>query len=523
MFGAGLAGLLTARVLADRYERVTIVERDRLTEGPRRGVPQGRHAHALLPRGQQIIEELFPGLTGELVAAGAVPYRPLEEARMVLGGQRMCRAEMPDRGLALTRPFLEDHVRRRLLALPAVELLDGWDAIGPLFTADRTGSPTSTTHHPTVTDPTTTLPTRPAASPTTATPADPATTTPPGTSASGTSAQSFGRTGPATSPTATTPPGTSTSGTTAQSSGRTGPTTRVNAVVTGARIGRQGEERTLPADLLVDAMGRAGRAATWLTEAGLERPPVEEVEVNVGYGTCYLTLPQDALGGDFLVLIGCTPANPRGMALFRVEGERWILSAGGMCGDHPPTDPAAFLDYVATIVPPSMPDVLPALRAARLPDEILPARFPKAVRRRFDRLRRPPRGLIAVGDATCSVDPLYGQGMSAAALQAIALRDTLAQGRDDLERRYFRAAMRATDPVWQLALQADLAFPGVPGEPPLLSRMIGRYVARVQRAATRDPSCAIAFARVVGLVDPPSALMRPAVLRLAAKHGSPSD
>ncbi|WP_187414603.1 NAD(P)/FAD-dependent oxidoreductase [Nonomuraea sp. PA05] len=430
VFGAGLAGLLTARVLADRYERVTIVERDRLTEGPRRGVPQGRHAHALLPRGQQIIEELFPGLTGELVAAGAVPYRPLEEARMVLGGQRMCRAEMPDRGLALTRPFLEDHVRRRLLTLPAVELLDGWDAVGPLFGAGD--------------------------------------------------------------------------------------------VVTGAMAGRQGEERTLPADLLVDAMGRAGRAATWLAEAGLERPPVEEVEVNVGYGTCYLTLPQDALGGDFLVLVGCTPANPRGMALFRVEGERWILSAGGMCGDHPPTGPAAFLDFVATIVPPSMPDVLPALRAARLPDEILPARFPKAVRRRFDRLRRPPRGLIAAGDATCSVDPLYGQGMSAAALQAIALRDTLAQGRDDLERRYFRAAMRATDPVWQLALQADLAFPGVPGEPPLLSRMIGRYVARVQRAATRDPSCAIAFARVVGLVDPPSALMRPAVVRLAAKHGSAS-
>jgi 2-polyprenyl-6-methoxyphenol hydroxylase-like FAD-dependent oxidoreductase len=225
-------------------------------------------------------------------------------------------------------------------------------------------------------------------------------------------------------------------------------------------------------------------------------------------------------GGDLLILIGSTPANPRGVALFRVEGGRWILSAGGMCGDHPPTDLDGFLDYVATVIPPSMPDVVPGLRAARPPEEIVPARFPTSVRRRYDRLRRLPRGLIAAGDAVCSVDPLYGQGMTAAALQALALRDTLARGRDDLERRYFRAALRATNPVWQLALSADLAFPGVPGTPGLVSRLIGRYVGRVQRAATRDPSCAVAFARVVGLLDPPTALMRPMVVRRALTHGS---
>ncbi|MGN9842786.1 NAD(P)/FAD-dependent oxidoreductase [Nonomuraea sp. H19] len=429
VFGAGLAGLLSARVLADRFERVTVVERDRLTRGPRRGVPQGRHAHALLPRGQEIIDELFPGVVEEMVAAGAVTYRPLVQARMVLGGNLMCRTPMPGQGLALTRPFLEDHVRRRLLALPGVELLDGWDAVGPVFRADA---------------------------------------------------------------------------------------------VAGARIGRPGEDRTLDANLVVDAMGRAGRAAVWLGESGFDRPAVEEVAVDVGYATCYLDLPDDAFGGDLLILIGSTPANPRGIALFRVEGERWILSAGGMCGDHPPTDHDGFLDYVATVVPPSMPDVLPALRAAPPPAEIVPARFPNAVRRRFDRLRRLPRGLIAAGDSICSVDPLYGQGMSAAALHAVALRDTLARGRDDLERRYFGAALRVTEPVWQLALSADLAFPGVPGEPPLASRLIGRYVGRVQRAATRDPSCAIAFARVVGLLDPPAALMRPAVVRQAIRHGSRS-
>ncbi|NRQ31723.1 hypothetical protein HII36_07705 [Nonomuraea sp. NN258] len=437
--GAGLAGLLSARVLADRFARVTVVERDRLTRGPRRGVPQGRHAHALLPRGQQIIDELFPGAVAELVVAGAVPYRPLEQARMVLGGNRMCRAAMDNHGLALTRPFLEDHLRARLLALPNVDLLDGWDAVAPTLTGDAV------------------------------------------------TALRIARTDTA--------PGTRAAG------------------------GGGAEERVLPADLVVDAMGRAGRSSLWLGEAGFERPHTDRVAVDVGYATCTFTLPDGVFGEDLLILVGSTPERPRGLALFKVEGGRWILSTGGMCGDHPPTDLCGFLDYVASVIPGSMPDVMPALRAAPLPAEIVPARFPDAVRRRFERLRRVPRGLIATGDAVCSVDPLYGQGMSAAALQALALRDTLADGGHDLERRFYRAAGRAAETVWRFALTADLAFPGVPGRLPLTSRMISRYVDRVQRAATKDPSCAIAFARVLGLLDPPETLMRPAILRQTLRHG----
>ncbi|MGH6814884.1 MAG: FAD-dependent oxidoreductase, partial [Hyphomicrobiaceae bacterium] len=72
--GAGMAGLVAARVLADRYDRVTLIERDALPIGPewRKGVPQGRHPHALLGRGREVLEELFPGLTQELIDRGAV-------------------------------------------------------------------------------------------------------------------------------------------------------------------------------------------------------------------------------------------------------------------------------------------------------------------------------------------------------------------------------------------------------------------------------------------------------------------
>jgi 2-polyprenyl-6-methoxyphenol hydroxylase-like FAD-dependent oxidoreductase len=74
VLGASMGGLAAARVLADAYRRVTVVDRDLLPVPgvQRRGVPQGRHAHGLLARGREVLEELFPGLTDELVARGAL-------------------------------------------------------------------------------------------------------------------------------------------------------------------------------------------------------------------------------------------------------------------------------------------------------------------------------------------------------------------------------------------------------------------------------------------------------------------
>ena len=85
VLGASMSGLLAARVLADAYRQVTIVERDPLPESglDRKGVPQGRHAHALLPRGAQILDELFPGLLAGLAAAG-VPVLASSAGGLVL-------------------------------------------------------------------------------------------------------------------------------------------------------------------------------------------------------------------------------------------------------------------------------------------------------------------------------------------------------------------------------------------------------------------------------------------------------
>jgi 2-polyprenyl-6-methoxyphenol hydroxylase-like FAD-dependent oxidoreductase len=140
VLGASMAGLLAARVLADAYERVTVVDRDVLPNKPenRRGVPQGRHAHVLVPRGTQILDELFPGFLDDLVAGGAPVIRDLGELRFSPVGHRLCLKGPAQPFICqASRPFLEGHVRARVRALPAVEVLDGCQVVGLVTTTAR--------------------------------------------------------------------------------------------------------------------------------------------------------------------------------------------------------------------------------------------------------------------------------------------------------------------------------------------------------------------------------------------------
>src|SRR4051794_6818323 len=116
VIGAGMGGLTAARAAADAFEEVVVLERDELPgDGAQRaGVPQGRHAHGLLAGGQRALEELFPGLTADLEAGGAVRYRIGLDNRLERPGYD----PFPQRDLgwdapALSRPLLEGGGRRR--------------------------------------------------------------------------------------------------------------------------------------------------------------------------------------------------------------------------------------------------------------------------------------------------------------------------------------------------------------------------------------------------------------------------
>ena len=423
VLGASMAGLLAARVLADTYGQVTVVDRDHLPESPmhRRGVPHGRHIHALLARGQQALEELLPGLTAELVSQGVPAGDVLADARLYLSGHRLRQARTGLGLLSASRPVLEGHVRARIRALPNVAFLDSRDVVG-------------------------------------------LTTTPEG--------------------------------------GR----------VTGARVLRRADgsaEELIAAHLLVYATGRGPRTQVCLEALGYPRPPAERVQIGLGYATRIYRLPPDALQGDLAVVQTATPKHPRAGGLQALEGDRWLLTLAGILGDYPPTDPDGFLAFARSL---QFPDIYEAVGDGEPLDDPVGFRFPASVRHRYERLDRLPAGLLVVGDAVCSFNPIYGQGMSVAAVEALTLRRHLQRGVEPQPRRFFRDLARVVDVPWEMAAGGDLVFPGVQGRRTLKVRLISSYLARLHAAAVRDAHLAVAFTRVAGLVAPPQALLRPGIV-----------
>ncbi|MFG3685273.1 FAD-dependent oxidoreductase [Micromonospora sp. NPDC047740] len=138
VLGGSIGGLLTARVLSESYAKVTVFDRDELPAeaADRKGVPQSGHSHGLLARGRQILEELFPGLTVDLTAQGAVAIDIQRDCLWINDGHRIPRVASGLQGLCVSRRALEAYVRDRVRALPNVEIRDRCEALGLLVDAD---------------------------------------------------------------------------------------------------------------------------------------------------------------------------------------------------------------------------------------------------------------------------------------------------------------------------------------------------------------------------------------------------
>jgi 2-polyprenyl-6-methoxyphenol hydroxylase-like FAD-dependent oxidoreductase len=280
-----------------------------------------------------------------------------------------------------------------------------------------------------------------------------------------------------------------------------------NRTVTGVQVrGPGGSPAEVAGSLVVDATGRGSRTPTWLAELGYQRPAEERVEIGLGYATRTYRLRPGAMGGDQMILTAGTPANPRAGALAVTEGGRHMLTIGGICGDYPPTDPAGFDEFVAGL--PSA-DIATAIAGAEPLDDPVPFRFPASVRRRYERLAAFPASLLVIGDAACSFNPIYGQGMTVAATEAVTLRGLLARDAVPEARRYFRAIAAAIDVAWDIAVGADLAFPQVPGKRSAKVRLVNAYMPRLHAAAAHDEALAASLVRVIGLKDRPEGLLRP--------------
>jgi 2-polyprenyl-6-methoxyphenol hydroxylase-like FAD-dependent oxidoreductase len=440
VIGASMAGLLTARVLADHFSRVTLVERDRLPDGPafRVGVPQSRHLHILLARGLEVIEQLFPGIEAELVAGGAVPVEWPRDALWLTPRGWSDRFDTGLRLLSASRELLEWGVRRRLAAIGTVRFLEGREITGPL--ADADGRQIEGVR----------LRTRPPAG------------------------------------------------------------------------GEAGAVEELRAGLVVDASGRTSRAPEWLAELGYERPAETKINSFLGYASrCYAIPAGFEADWRLVFLQGVPPANARGGGLFPIEGDRWIVTLAGAGGDYPPTDDEGFLAFARSL---RSPILYEAIRRADPLTPIHGYRRTENQRRFYEKLARLPERFLVAGDAICAFNPIYGQGMTAAAQGALVLDRLLRERADDdpaeLPLRFQREVAKVNAGAWLIATGEDLRYPTTEGgERTVGTRLIHRYLDRVIGAATRDETVNRAFLDVLQLVAPPTTLFKPRILVPALLRG----
>jgi hypothetical protein len=209
------------------------------------------------------------------------------------------------------------------------------------------------------------------------------------------------------------------------------------------------------------------------------------------------------------VLVGPTSAGPQGGAMTRIEDGTWMVTLFAMAGEQAPTDVDAFERFAARL---PIRDIHESIRAGEPLDDLAPYRFPANRRHRYEGLRALPAGLLAAGDAVCSFNPIYGQGMSVAALQARALLAQVRAGTPPTSRTWFAGIRSLIDTAWDLATGADLAVPAVDGRRDLRTRAVNRYLARLHAAAAYDAELTARLIRVSGLVDSPGRLLQPTTI-----------
>ncbi|MFG2123625.1 FAD-dependent oxidoreductase [Streptomyces sp. NPDC048710] len=425
VIGGSYAGLVTARVLADYFTEVVLVERDAVDEdtGTHPGAPQGHHAHAMLAKGGEILERLFPGLRKELQDAGAPVFDYGEGIDFLLPVGLAPRKRTGVRIQTFTRDELERRLRRKVLALPEVRLMPSTPCTG--LTRDPSGRVSGVTCRP---------------------------------------------------------------------------------------LG--GDPADIPADLVVDASGRTSALTDWLDGMGISVPPKRTVKAKVTYTSMNFDRPEESHPGhpDFYLAYQMlfAPRVPRAGALLAVERNRWTCSLFAF-QDQPPTDDKGYLAFAESLDNPRLAEQIgrrtvqePTYRYTNVDNQW----------RLYHTVKDWPDRLIALGDAVCVFNPVYGQGLTVAAMEAEQLHRMLARHShsrrlDGLAGDFQKKLGRLLIGPWTLATNSDLMWN--PDRQPLAARFAHWYNTRLFHTAVKDAAVWAKFVRVVNMVASPALLFHPAV------------
>ena len=277
--------------------------------------------------------------------------------------------------------------------------------------------------------------------------------------------------------------------------------------VTGVRFRNEnGATETVAADIVVDATGRTSRTHQWLADHGYPTPTVDHVTVGLAYSTVTIERPADETQA---YLSAPDPPDTKGGTAVPVENGGLLVTLFGMHGDHPPTDMNGYIKFAEELASPKLATLLKERQC--LSDDISRYPFPSSQWRHYEELHRFPDGLAVTGDAIASFNPIYGQGMSAAALDALQLHHTIAESDANIGPRFFERIEPHIETIWQTAVGADFEFDETEGPKPFGVDLFNRYVSRVIDTAHTSPAVSEEFARVLRLEKQPKALLRPGI------------
>jgi flavin-dependent dehydrogenase len=279
-----------------------------------------------------------------------------------------------------------------------------------------------------------------------------------------------------------------------------------DGIVRGVRCGNM---RSIECDLVVDATGRGHRARRWLAGIGFAAPEETIIGLDTAYSTANFRRPEDYSGEPLVFITGPAPHFTRRGYVITIENGTLLVSLIGRFGDYPPTDKDGFLGFASEL----HSDL--AYRIIKDGEQLTPIahhRFVSSAQRHYERMMLCPDGFLVIGDALCHFNPIYAQGMSAAALQAKILHEVLfehaeqSQGVEGVAASFFHEAAEFNRTPWDLAASFDFAFPQTRGtRPPGIEKRAG-YFAALDKLAQGDEGVLRLMTEVFHLVKPLSIL-----------------
>ncbi len=440
VIGASIAGLMAARVLANHFAKVVVLERDpqpdstsNFLTSSAKGVPQSDHTHVLLESGKAIIEAYFPGIIDEMQQAGAQRFSITHDWRWFQHGSWKVQARDGFITTTQHRRSLDQHIRRRLALLPNLQFIDDCAVTGLLWDDGRDN-------------------------------------------------------------------------------------------ISGVSIiQKSGSRSQLHADLVVDAGGKGSRTLSWLaaapyeaSERGVANPPWDKfpparqeiLPITLCYVSRIFEKPANLPSWQAMAISALANV-PRGGVVMPIDDKHWIATLFGYCGEQPPTTPEGFLEFAKTL---AAPDLYAALAQAKPVTEPVKFLYPHSQWQRVDLASKFPSGVLLIGDALCSLDPVFGQGMSLACKQAQALDKALiTENATDLRQSYFQACQQVIAPAWQIAEAEVLRFAKMPGVRTRLVRFTQWYTGHVFDLCAIDEKMYWALAEVIHMKRGPESLFKPSI------------